>query len=468
MPSSRNGHYPYHLAKLVAERLDSRQTRPVPSDRVLLRLFETLYFASLKTDEGRPCRCTVNFVDPDDTAREPSDQEKGGGWATIRFEQPLPFDVRTITKLAEGTDPTCSSLAVFSEDDEIYIWGMVDQELRHADFVMLDSVTTPRRPGVFQVTIVGVGNLCVYKDFALLGSLEQNNLVHEYHDVMWSGPFYEVLRENLRSTLADELAAASGEIALDDLAQMEDELLVRWQNAICRILMSVQQYRHGGGILIVPSYLCTDLNVKYNLTYDRLPKAVVALTKHQLLKRQTAESIAQHCQVPNETLPCESHFGAISCQERLDEYKAETLGCVRFIAALSRVDGFVLLDKGLVVHGFGVELRSDSDLSDIFIAGDTQATARVLRKAALSQFGTRHRAMMRYCYEHEGALGFIISQDGDVRATMKVGPRLVLWENINVQLAFKDENRAAPIRNLVPMLGIFQYWADSVAHWRSA
>ena len=53
-----------------------------------------------------------------------------------------------------------------------------------------------------------------------------------------------------------------------------------------------------------------------------------------------------------------------------------------------------------------------------------------------------------------------------MRATLKVGNRLVLWENINVQLAFKEENRGAPIRNLMPMLGIFQQWADSVASWR--
>jgi hypothetical protein len=35
---------------------------------------------------------------------------------------------------------------------------------------------------------------------------------------------------------------------------------------------------------------------------------------------------------------------------------------VRFIASLSRVDGFVLLDKSLVVHGFGVDVVSTTDL----------------------------------------------------------------------------------------------------------
>lgn len=467
MLSARNGHYPYHLAKLVAERLRTSHPRTAPTEKVLLRLFETLYFASLKTDEGRPCRCTVNYVDPTDPARDDSHHVKEGGWVIVPFEQPLMLDVRTVTKLAEATDPNSSSLAVYADGDDMFIWGMVDQELRHADYVALDSISTPRRPGMFQITIVGVGNLCVYKDFALLGSLEQNCLVQEYHDVMWSGPVHDVLKDNLRATLAEEASIPIGRLPGSDLEQVEDELLIRWQNAICRILMCIQQYRHGGGLLIVPTYLSTDLNVKYNLTYDRMPKAVVGLTKYQLLKRDTAEIVTQHCRMASDVLPVETHLDAMTCQDRLDEHKSELLGCVRFIAALSRVDGFVLLDRSLVVHGFGVELRSDSDLSDIFIAGDTQSTPRLLRKATLSQFGTRHRAMMRYCNAHPGALGFIISQDGDVRATLKVGSRLVLWENINVQLAFKEENRGAPIRNLMPMLGIFQQWADSVASWRS-
>ena len=258
MPSTRSGHYPNHLAKLVAERLRGTHARSTPSERVLLTLFETLYFASLKTDERRLCRCTVNFVDPEDPQLELAGHGKELGWTIIPFEQPLSFDVRTITKLAEATDPVSSSLAVFDDGDELVIWGMVDQELRHADYVALDSVATPRRPGMFQVMITGIGNLCVYKDFQLLGSLEQNNLVHEYHDVMWSGPVYSILRSHLKDSLCDKLTHPLSQVPLDDVAQVEDELLVRWQNAICRILMGIQQYGHGGGLLIVPNYLSPD------------------------------------------------------------------------------------------------------------------------------------------------------------------------------------------------------------------
>ena len=272
------------------------------------------------------------------------------------FEQPLALDVRTVTKLAEATDPTSSSLAVFADGEELFIWGMVDQELRHADYVALDSISTPRRPGMFQTTIVGVGNLCVYKDFTLLGSLEQNNLVQEYYDVMWSGPVHDVLKVNLQATLAEEASIPVGRLPGPTWHGSKTNCWCAGRTPSAGSWRASSNIGHGGGLLIVPSYLSTDLNVKYNLTYDRLPKAVVGLTKYQLLKRDTAEIVAQHCRMASDVLPVETHVDAMTCEDRLDEHKSETLGCVRFIAALSRVDGFVLLDKSLVVHGFGVEL----------------------------------------------------------------------------------------------------------------
>ncbi len=460
MPTTRNGRYPSHLAKLVAQRLLAKNLVP-PADDVLLRLFETLYFASLRTEEGRPCRCTINFLDPDAPAiHEPSIPPHANHWTTVPFDRSLPFDVRTLTKLAEAVDPSTASLAVYSDGDQLFIWGLVDQELRYADFVASDNTTIPERAGLFQATITGVGNLCVYDNYALLASLEQNMLVDEYHDVLWDGPVHEVLKQNLQAALADHPTAR---IAMPDIAPLEKELLVRWNNAVCRVLMNIQQYRHGGGLLIVPSFPANDLDIKYSLTYDRMPQALFGLVQHQLLKRQSTETIAKHCKnQQGDMLPCDFHFDAVAYQKKLDEHRAEALGCVRFISSLSRVDGFVVADKRLVVHGFGVELRPDSELTDIFIAGDSLATPKLLRKGSLSQFGTRHRAMMRYCNEHPASLGFVVSQDGDIRATMRDGDRLILWENINVQLAFRSENRRVKIGNLTPMMGLLQSWVHSV------
>ncbi|MDA1054450.1 MAG: hypothetical protein O3C40_28755, partial [Planctomycetota bacterium] len=362
-------------------------------------------------------------------------------------------------------------LAVFSRDNgELFIWGMVDQELRYGDFVSLDATEDPQRPGSFQATITGVGAVSVYKNFALLGSLEQNNLVQEYHDVLWEGPIHQRLRNNLDTTLLDQQSSQNGDIALAHIAQVKEELLVRWQNAVCRVLFNIQQYGHGGGLLIVPHCPARDVNIKYEQTYDRLPTALFRLAQHQILKRQTADTIAAHCSTQGDVLPCEIHFDAVHAQNELDRLKNELLGCVRFIASLSRVDGFVLMDQSLVVHGFGVEARADAGLTNVYMAGDAKASTHLLREAPLSQFGTRHRAMMRYCHEHDGALGFVISQDGDIRATMKYRGRLVLWENINMQLAYRAENRGALIADFSPttITDLFLHWMDSVTNVRSA
>ena len=122
----------------------------------------------------------------------------------VPFERPLPFDVRTLAKLARAADPAVSSLAVFRDKkNKLFIWGMVDQEPRHSDYITLEAGTTPERPGLFQATITGVGNISVYQNDMLIGSLEQNTLVEEYHDVLWSGPVHDLLVGYLRSYLAD-------------------------------------------------------------------------------------------------------------------------------------------------------------------------------------------------------------------------------------------------------------------------
>ena len=462
MEPRRHASYPNHLAKMVAERL-STYGDAVPAECVLLRLMETLYFASLKTDEARPCACTVNYIDPSADRQSMEDQDPS--WSVVRFRQPLQLDVRSLRKLSEAADPAVSSLAVFSSPDgELYVWGMVDQELRCGDYMALDAIGDPQRPGLFQATITGAGGICVYKNFALLGSLEQHNLVTDYHDVLWEGPVYRRLRDNLHATLLDENPAADGGGAPDQVEKVKEELLVRWQNAVCRVLFNAQQYGHGGGILIVPRYPAPGVNVKYEQRYDRMPKSLFRLAERQILKRQTAGTIANHCESEAAMLPCSVHFDVIESQRELEQLKGELLGCARYIASLSRVDGFVLLDRCLVVHGFGVEARAEVELPDVFLAGDAAASEGQLRQVPISQFGTRHRAMMRYCAENDGAIGFVISQDGDIRATVKHRGQLVLWENINLQIAYRAENRGRLIPDFCPksMTGTFRHWMQSL------
>ncbi len=221
----RAAKYPQHLAKYVAARLRS-SGEPCPSDSVLQRLFETMYFASLRTDEGRPCRVSVNYID----SQMPADvtgAQSADRWACARFDRPLPFDVRTLIKLADAADPSVSSLAVFSNaENKLLVWGMMDQELRYPEYAALDWPSSPRRPGLFQVAIHGVGSIAVYKDYSLICSLEQNTLVQQYHDVLWYGPIHTMLRSHVLEGWERRIEVPEG-VEPEADAPVADELLTR-------------------------------------------------------------------------------------------------------------------------------------------------------------------------------------------------------------------------------------------------
>lgn len=434
----RAAKYPQHLAKYVAARLRCGG-EPCPTETTLQRLFETMYFASLRTDEGRPCRLIVNYIDKQ-AAEETATADR---WTCARFDRPLPFDVRTLTKLADAADPSVSSLAVFSNaDGKLFVWGMIDQEVRYPDYTVMDWPASSKRPGLFQVAIQGVGSVAVYKDYSLICSLEQNSLVQQYHDVLWFGPIHTMLQNH---ALENRERPADGTSPTDaSAAGPSDEYMTRWLNSLCRILLYVQQYRHGGGLLIVPRPTGKGMNVKYRLRYDRLPRALASLVGRQQRAHELLQWITKYYRDPRGVLPCRLHDELIAERKRAEAHRNELLGCIRFIASLSRVDGFVMLDRDLVAHGFGVELRTDSQLLKVFLAGDSHANPRLMRTAYLEEFGTRHRAMMRHCFETTGTIGFVVSQDGEVRAMTRIGDRLIMWENINVQLAFRTESRLAP------------------------
>lgn len=426
----RTAQYPGHLAKLVAARLRSQHGN-APPEAVLTRLLETLYFASLKTDEGRQILCTVNYVDPEQRSAAGGTRKPADNWSFVPFERPLPFDARTLSKLARAADPAVSSLAVYRDKkNKLFIWGLVDQEPRHSEFITLSASATPERPGLFQCTITGIGNISVYQNDELIGSLEQNTLVEEYHDVLWSGPVHDLLVNYLRGYLVETAGRTPQHISPQAL---ENELLMRWINGICRILMNIQHYRHGGGLLITPQTTLDGLNVKYKIRYDRLLKALRGMVESNLSRVAPPEGAPDGAILSLDGKPSPER---LLDTELIDRTK-EVLGAVRFIASLSCVDGFVLLDRRMVVHGFGVEVRTDNLLSDILVARDSHANPKLLRQAELTQYGTRHRAMMRYCFDKPGSLGLVVSQDGDIRAMTRIADSLVLWENIDVQLAYR-------------------------------
>ena len=95
------------------------------------------------------------------------------------------------------------------------------------------------------------------------------------------------------------------------------------------------------------------------------------------------------------------------------------------------------------MKGFGVEILKQSLPPRVLRATTASASLRSRRYADYHSFGTRHRSMMRYCYAVPGSVGFVISQDGEIRAMTRVGDDLVFWDSIRLQFdQFIGQKRA--------------------------
>lgn len=89
------------------------------------------------------------------------------------------------------------------------------------------------------------------------------------------------------------------------------------------------------------------------------------------------------------------------------------------------------LDSRLRLKAFGVEITVREEPNKVVMAQNSQATQ--VKPLKLTHYGTRHRSMVRYCATHPDSVGFIVSQDGDVRAITHVDDRVVFWDNIRIQ-----------------------------------
>jgi hypothetical protein len=187
---------------------------------------------------------------------------------------------------------------------------------------------------------------------------------------------------------------------------------------------------------MTPNQTDKGLLVKHRVAYNRLR---TALQRHSVA---TAEQIIageiigeEYMEKKNvEDMPIALYVDEWIAGNDLEEIRNELGGAIWFISLLTRVDGLVLLNQNLEVQGFGVEITVSEEPSEIYAAGDAWASDPLLKKVDYQHYGTRHRSMMRYCAKYPGSVGFVISQDGDVRVMTKVDDRLVVWENIQLQL----------------------------------
>ena len=360
MPANQ---FPKDFADAVCSELRKRASF-CPQREIIVDLFESMYFASLKTEESQPVVFHIVYLDPDNPAPDPPERTVKDRWSFVKLATPIPATIPNLIKIAQASDPRTSSLAVYpNRRGRLSIWGLIDQGNRYHDFVNYEDESGPERPGVFQASIVGIGHLVAYAGLWKIAELKTNTVLRHALNVFEGGPVRETLGMGIQSYIED-VKRELPEYIYRDRPHWDSSLSSYWVASLCRLLLRVQNYRHGGAILMTQDNSFAGLNIKYQIDYSRLR---AALHTHALAKiRETfaSDKIFENSsdQDANE-IPLDLYLDETVPSNELSENRSELDGTIWFISLLTRVDGLVLMSPALEVKGFGVEIMYSDEPS---------------------------------------------------------------------------------------------------------
>jgi hypothetical protein len=84
------------------------------------------------------------------------------------------------------------------------------------------------------------------------------------------------------------------------------------------------------------------------------------------------------------------------------------------VGHLSALNGCVVLDRRMTVHGFGGIIETGAARPSARTYVDSRTNAPLAEELLLRRFGHRHRSAFLLCKAVANAIAFVISQDGEL------------------------------------------------------
>lgn len=433
------------LAQQVASRLRELGFDE-PNRRVVGTLLEMVYLGTLRSEEGQLVKASLTFANPKGPDVDPPMRRRADYPAFTKFESPESLTVQTLVKLARAIDRWSGSIAVYAtRRNEIVAWGVVDQLVQQNVRWQRESREGFSNPGLLTVTMDGIGDISAYHGDLFLGGLKAQALVTRENDALES----TIVSDFAFDALAPFAKAIARVLDGDaDEVKILAYLVQMWGTSIARLCIGLRQRGTGGAFLLTPKPIKRMLQVKHPFAYPRLRDAAIlrVLEETYLADVERAQRSYTDKDAP---VPASSLRQASFAEADAEDRESEMTGAVKLVASLAAVDGLVLMTPALSVVGFGVKIGSAPDVTTVYDGAGFSHRGTRARKIDLSQFGTRHGSMLRYCAQDRKALGIVVSQDGYVRLIMAVRNSLVFWDNIKLlghydyspQVALREKKR---------------------------
>ncbi|MFT3990911.1 MAG: hypothetical protein QM680_05825 [Luteolibacter sp.] len=408
------------LNALVSEVEDLLGSHPdAPQTGQLRQAFRTLYAASLLKEEGRPVRARIVIAPP---SAFPLTEGPPDGEHVMRFSNSHPFSPNEIKRISPAAGFFHSAIAIWPDGERgIRIWGLLNTGQRWMNLVAGGRKPLGNELPYPLIHLRDPGWLLFYHNYQLLAEWRGTEFHDANLDVFQSNIFKERFRP-LRRRMVEEISdcCLPDHLTLDHYADLSHLIT---QQFVKRLISLVRTSGHGGTLVLLPENGDSEvasqwIDCKYSIESD------AAGMRFRLLLQSILRRVGQLSK-PDTTAAEAWEIFRNSYDAELDRLEESFFELARFYSDLMQVDGALVLDQRLCVIGFGGEIRVDRNVIVVKQAHDLEA--RRLSDWNVFNDGTRHRSIYRLCSVDPHAIGFVISQDSQVRLIANIGENVTFW-----------------------------------------
>lgn len=339
-------HFVTHLAD--ARSSDKQNLAEEPPGHIIEAVIDAAFWASLQREEGHSPKISIALLHPSQAPQH------------LRFGKKLRLTPHNLKKLAPAVESPGIHLAVWSKDDEAFIWG-----------------TTHNLPGIcFVLEVVEPGVLIVkhsriegFGKFVNIAILKGDEIKFVVQQLEGDVPEYPAMLSSL-------------------LGKPLPSYLSNKVNVLIELAAAMSAHQRGGLVVIVPSASEKwRKSVVHPITYPIEP--VYDVIKKLVVKYETYEN-------------------GIEWQERL-------LQAIEIVGGFTAVDGATILNQDNELLAFGAKLARADDKPRIERMTVTEpvvgSEAKVMHPA--QNGGTRHLAAAQFVSDQHDAIALVASQDGN-------------------------------------------------------
>jgi hypothetical protein len=188
-----------------------------------------------------------------------------------------------------------------------------------------------------------------------------------------------------------------------------------------RVVATMRSTHHGGTLLVGPPECIADRYLQTTYQFAEGPSR----RRFRSLVLEILAAVAERANSVNQRASVDIY--RLTPDPILAELDEALFEISNLIAALTRVDGAVVLTKRFEILGFGAEIAGDLPVVHevrraLDLEGETFASEVV------DSVGTRHRSAYRLCAAVPEAVAVVVSQDGGVRFVAQHRGAVTYWD----------------------------------------